>query len=117
MGCEMGNVLEIATEVEMKAFLDDNSGTLGILFKYSPTCGISLTVEENWKAFAEISPDGVRLAQVDVLGARSAARGISQWIGVLHQFPQALVLRDGRCIRHTSHYSITRQWLEGSLST
>jgi len=113
----MGNVLEIATEEEMKAFLEDKTGTPGILFKYSPTCGISLTVEENWKTFAEKNPMKVRLAQVDVIGARSAARIISQWIGVLHQSPQVLVLLEGACVRHTSHYSITQPWLEACLSS
>jgi len=111
----MSDVLEITTEDEMKAFLDDPSPLPGILFKYSPTCGISQVTEEHWNAFVADSPEGVRLAQVDVVQARPAARGISQWIHVLHQSPQVLVLRGGACVRHTSHYSITKDWLESNL--
>lgn len=112
----MTDVLEITTEEQMKAFLEDVNGTPAILFKYSPTCGISLATEEHWNAFVESSPIGVRLARVDVLGSRAAARGISQWVGVLHQSPQVLVLRGGSVIRHTSHYSITQVWLEAAVA-
>lgn len=110
----MADVLEITTEEQMRAFLDDPSPVPGILFKYSPTCGISLATAEHWDAFVAGAPDGVRLAQVDVLGARPAARGISQWIGVLHQSPQVLVLKGGKAVRHTSHYSITQDWLQAA---
>lgn len=112
----MAEVLEITSEDQMKAFLEDADGTPAILFKYSPTCGISMATEEHWNAFVESSPSGVRLARVDVLGARAAARGISQWIGVLHQSPQVLVLRGGSVIRHTSHYSITQAWLDAAVA-
>lgn len=111
----MTDVLEITSEDQMKAFLDGTSEVPGILFKYSPTCGISMATEEHWDAFVGSSPKGVRLARVDVLGARGAARGISQWIGVLHQSPQVLVLRKGAVARHTSHYSITQAWLDASV--
>lgn len=110
----MTDVLEITSEDQMKAFLEDSSGVPGILFKYSPTCGISLATEEHWNAFVASSPREVRLARVDVIGARAAARGISQWIGVLHQSPQVLVLRGATVLRHTSHYSITEAWLKAA---
>lgn len=112
----MSEVQEITSEDQMKAFLEDPSGVPGILFKYSPTCGISLATEDHWNAFVESAPQEVRLARVDVIGARAAARGISQWIGVLHQSPQVLVLRGASVIRHTSHYSITEAWLNAALA-
>lgn len=111
----MPAVQEITSEDQMKAFLEDQTGVPGILFKYSPTCGISLATEDHWNAFVESGPLEVRLARVDVIGARPAARGISQWIGVLHQSPQVLVLQGGTVLRHTSHYSITEAWLKAAL--
>lgn len=112
----MSEVLEITTEDQMRTFLEDPTPLPGILFKYSPTCGISMATEEHWDSFVASSPEGVRLARVDVLGARPAARGISQWIGVLHQSPQVLVLQGGAVVRHTSHYSITQAWLSAALA-
>lgn len=100
---------EITTPEQMTALI--GSKEPAILFKYSPTCGISQVAQEAWETFAE-TPTGLRLAQCDVVQARPAARGMVEQVGVAHQSPQVLVLENGRCIAHTSHYSITVPWLE-----
>jgi bacillithiol system protein YtxJ len=107
---------EIRTEDEMRAFLEASNGTLSVLFKHSPTCGTSQVAWEEWEEWIHSSPSGVSLAWCDVVGARPAARGIASWLGVLHQSPQVLVLRDGKCVAHASHYSITRDWLRNAVS-
>ncbi|HXP89624.1 MAG TPA: monothiol bacilliredoxin BrxC family protein [Fibrobacteria bacterium] len=101
-------VQEIRTLEEMDALLAGPDPVL--LFKYSPTCGISQVAQEAWEAFQD-GPRTVLLAQCDVLEAKPAARGISELIHVAHQSPQVLALLDGRCIAHASHYSIKTSWL------
>lgn len=108
----MSNIREIATEEEMRALLEESSARKVVLFKYSPTCSISLTVQEKWDAWAETAPEGLILAQVDVIGARPAARGITTWLDILHQSPQALVLEGGKCLKQASHYTIDAKWLD-----
>lgn len=108
----MSNIREIATEEEMRALLEESSTRKVVLFKYSPTCSISLTVQEKWDAWAETAPEGLLLAQCDVLGARPAARGITTWLDILHQSPQALVLEGGKCLKQASHYTIDAKWLD-----
>lgn len=100
---------EISTLEEMDALIHSKGATL--LFKYSPTCGISQVAQEAWEGFSRMET-GVRLAQCDVVRARPAARGMVEMIGVAHQSPQVLAVRDGVCIAHTSHYGITPDWLE-----
>ena len=102
-------MLEIQTLEEMDALVSGADPV--IIFKYSPTCGISQVAQESWEAFME-KEHGVVLAQCDVLGAKPAARGISERIHVAHQSPQVLALRGGKCIAHASHYSIKTAWLE-----
>lgn len=111
----MPDVLEIRTEEEMQSLLEVSRGVGVVLFKYSPTCGISLAVEEAWEAWTESAPEGVVLARCDVLGAKPAARGITAALGIMHQSPQVLVLRDGKCVAHASHYSISEKWLRGAV--
>jgi len=101
-------MLEIRTLEEMDALVSGADPVL--LFKYSPTCGISQVVQEAWDAFLT-REHGVVLAQCDVLAAKPAARGISERIHVAHQSPQVLALRGGKCIAHASHYSIKTDWL------
>lgn len=103
---------EITTLEEMKVLIDSKEAM--ILFKYSPTCGISQVAQEAWETFSKL-PHPVRLAQCDVIQARSAARGMVEWIGVAHQSPQVLVLKNKTCVAHTSHYSITVDWLESAI--
>jgi len=100
---------EIVTLEQMDALI--HSGAPLILFKYSPTCGISQVAQEIWTDFAADSPK-VRLAQCDVLAAKPAARGMVDMVGVAHQSPQVLAILGGKCVAHTSHYSIKPKWLE-----
>jgi bacillithiol system protein YtxJ len=102
-------VQEIRTLGEMEGLLAGSDPVL--LFKYSPSCGISQVAQEAWEVF-QGETHGVRLAQCDVLDAKLAARGISERIHVAHQSPQVLALRDGKCLAHASHYSIKIAWLE-----
>jgi len=102
-------MLEIRTVEEMDALLAGSDPVL--LFKYSPTCGISQVAQEAWDAFLA-DRHGVVLAQCDVVDAKPAARGISERIHVAHQSPQVLALLGGKCIAHASHYSIKTAWLE-----
>ena len=103
-------MLEIRTIEEMDALVAGPEPV--ILFKYSPTCGISQVAQEAWESFSE-RPRGVVLAQCDVLDAKPAARGVSERIHVAHQSPQVLALLGGKCVAHASHYSIKVSWLEG----
>ncbi len=102
-------MLEIRTLEEMDALLGGPDPVL--LFKYSPTCGISQVAQESWDEFLS-EKHSVVLAQCDVLDANPAARGISERIHVAHQSPQVLALHGGKCIAHASHYSIKTAWLE-----
>ena len=104
-------MLEIRTVEEMEALVAGSEPV--ILFKYSPTCGISQVAHEAWESFLQ-HEHGVILAQCDVVGAKPAARGVSERIHVAHQSPQVLALRGGKCIAHASHYSIKTGWLEGA---
>lgn len=108
----MNQVQRIETEDEMRELLDRSGDVTVVLFKDSPTCGISMVAREHWDSWTPNAPEGVTLAICDVLAAKAAARAITQWLGIPHQSPQLLVLRDGRCRAHASHYGITKEWLE-----
>lgn len=102
---------EITTLEQISALIDAKDPV--ILFKYSPTCGISQVAQEVWDSFAS-SPQGIRLAQCDVVQARPVARGMVDLVGVAHQSPQVIVLKNGVCVAHTSHYSITPAWMQSA---
>ena len=102
---------EITTLEQIAALIDTQHPAM--VFKYSPTCGISQVAQEAWEEFAKHA-DGIHLSQCDVLKARPAARGMVDLVHVAHQSPQVLVINKGACVAHTSHYSITPAWLRSA---
>lgn len=100
---------EITTFEQISTLIDTKCAA--IVFKYSPACGVSRVAQEAWDRFANQAHD-IHLAQCDVIQARPAARGMVDLVKVAHQSPQVLVLKNGACLAHASHYSITPAWLD-----
>ncbi len=111
----MRNVREIQTEEQMRELVEEAKAATVVLFKYSPTCGISMVAQEAWEEWVETAPSELVLARCDVIAARPAARGVTSWLGIPHQSPQVLVLREGAKTVQASHYSITTTWLRAAV--
>jgi bacillithiol system protein YtxJ len=76
------------------------------LFKHSVRCSISSTVlnrlERNW----QFLPDEVKPYIVDVINQRPVSNKIAQFFDVWHESPQALLIKDQKCVYHSSHLDI-----------
>lgn len=84
---------------------------LAVLYKHSPLCGLSDMAARQVERFLEAHPD-VPVYQVDVVRARPLSREVEHRLGIRHESPQALVLRDGVVSWHGSHRAITAEALE-----
>jgi bacillithiol system protein YtxJ len=92
---------QIVTDADVAALL---AAPLAILYKHSPICPASSFAYEEILAFRRVSPVPVYL--VDVIKHRPLSRDLAQRLGVVHQSPQAIVLRLGVPAWHRSHYDI-----------
>ena len=54
---------------------------------------------------------------LDLLNFRPISSEISENFSVEHESPQALLIKDGRCVWHASHNSISAEALEEALQT
>lgn len=84
-----------------------------IVFKKSPTCGVSTSVEQDFRNWLRDEPP-VQVAFVDVLERRALARGLTGELGIPHESPQALVFRAGEFSTHSSHFDLTAEWFEAA---
>jgi bacillithiol system protein YtxJ len=84
---------------------------LAVIYKHSRFCPASATAMKEIREFVERNPE-VPVYQIDVIRSRSLARQLAEDLGVRHESPQAIVLRNGRPIAHGSHYEVTRDKLE-----
>ncbi len=78
-----------------------------IVFKHSTRCSISATalsrLERNWND-AEMTH--VSAYYLDLIAYRLVSTRIAHAFDVEHQSPQVLVIKNGECVYHASHWSI-----------
>ncbi len=82
-----------------------------IIFKYSPVCSFSRSIEkiyDSWISEMERDPRFVSV-KVDVIGQRPLSGYISEDTGITHQSPQVIWLRNDLTVKWAaSHSAITR---------
>jgi bacillithiol system protein YtxJ len=74
-----------------------------VIFKHSLTCPISAAAYDQMERF-----DG-EVELIEVQRARELSREIENRLGVAHESPQVIVLRNGQVVWNASHFSITAQ--------
>jgi bacillithiol system protein YtxJ len=72
-----------------------------VIFKHSLTCAISAAAYDQMAEF-----EG-EVALVEVQRARELSREIEDRLGVAHESPQVIVLRNGQVAWNASHFKIT----------
>jgi len=106
-----------------------------LLFKHSFTCGVSAEALDELVAhlnavaprtrrddpvLAGRSPSADRpvdasYAMVTVQTHRDVSNAVARKLGVRHETPQALLIRDGRVVWSASHFRVTAQAVEAAL--
>ena len=82
-----------------------------VLLKHGATCPISAHARQEVASFASSHPD-LPTYGLEVTENSSLSAYVAQKLGVRHESPQALVLREGKVVWHASHYDITADRLE-----
>ena len=86
-----------------------------ILYKHSAFCAISMGVMRQIERFAGRNPE-IPLFVVDVVGDRDLSLQLASDLGIKHQSPQAIALKNGEPCHHASHHEITVDLLEQWIS-
>ena len=94
-------------EIEDETTLDEIlASERAVIYKHSTSCPVSAIVIDEVLRFAD-RHSSWPVHVVQVIEHRDLSDAVAEQLGVRHESPQALVLRDGRCIWHTSHGGIT----------
>ena len=72
-----------------------------VIFKHSLTCPISAAAYDQMERFDR------EVALIEVQRARELSKEIENRLGVAHESPQVIVLRNGQVVWDASHFSIT----------
>ena len=87
---------------------------LALLYKHSETCPVSAMAYREIERLDDGHPD-LAIYVVDVHAQRAIARQIAERFTIRHESPQAILVRDGEVVWHSSHYGVTVRAIEDEL--
>jgi bacillithiol system protein YtxJ len=93
----------VADEKMLEAVL---GSAMAVLFKHSTVCGLSASAMRQVRQFSAEHPD-VPVFVVDVRAQRPLSQTVAKRLGIEHESPQAIVIRDARVVWHASHQNVT----------
>lgn len=106
---------DLASLKELDQVLAPAPGPVAI-YKHSTQCGMCDAAIEEVQAFEEKHP-ATPVYYLDLLAHRDVSNAIAQRLGVRHESPQFIVLRDGKPAAVLNHRAIRLEALERSATT
>jgi monothiol bacilliredoxin len=104
----MNNLTYLSDLDMLEAAIAESRERPVLLFKHSRTCGISHeALDELHAHLRDGGSGGASYKMITVQSDRRVSDRIAEQLGVRHETPQAIVIRDGRPIWNASHFSIT----------
>ena len=87
------------------------------IFKHSTACPISAAAHGQLEAhLARAAADAPPIHRVKVIESRPLSNEITSRLGVAHQSPQLILVRERRAVWNTSHGDITAEALTAALA-
>jgi bacillithiol system protein YtxJ len=106
----------IADEQEFGSLVEQSNERPVLIFKHSNACPISSRARTEIERLLEAEPNGrFGFGMVVVQEARPLSRAIESQLGIRHETPQAIVLRDGKPVWSASHWDVTRDRVAAAL--
>ncbi len=88
-----------------------------LLFKHSRSCGTSAEAYDQLIEHVSDQPaNQATYALVTVQTHRDVSHAVAARLGVRHETPQALVIRDGRVVWNASHFRVTARAIATALT-
>jgi len=115
----MSELTRLQSVDEIDPLLDRSHEAPVLIFKHSLSCPISRRAYGEYQRFLDERPAGdpTVCTLVEIQNARGVSSALARRTGVLHESPQALLLRDGEVVWHASHSSIRAEALKRAIAS
>ncbi|HET7694740.1 MAG TPA: bacillithiol system redox-active protein YtxJ [Vicinamibacterales bacterium] len=97
------------------AILESNERPV-LLFKHSRYCGVSAEALDELQSHIDNAPSDIAYRMITVQTHRPLSDAVAQRLGLRHETPQAILLRDGKIVWNASHFRITANQLNQVLN-
>ena len=85
------------------------------VYKHSSRCGVSIVAQQRILEYLKGASGDASFYHVDVLTARPLSDAIAQRLGIHHQSPQLILIRDGEVVWDASHGAVNGAGIEAAL--
>ena len=105
----------LSTTEELDRALEQSSHRPAVIFKHSPTCGISAQAFESISEWLKGEAPDADFYVVPVQASRALSTQLSQQFGIRHESPQVMVIDHGQVAWHGSHFRATASAIAAAL--
>jgi|SRR5687768_18462322 len=110
---KLKNLVDIAA---LDAAIAESADRPVVLFKHSRHCGISCEALDELHSHLEAAGADASYNLITVQSHRHVSDETAKRLGLRHETPQAIVLKDGRPVWNASHFRITADALSRVLA-
>jgi bacillithiol system protein YtxJ len=103
----MNELKPISDVAALEAAIAESCERPVLLFKHSRTCGISCEAFDELQLHLSEAMGLAAYKLITVQSHRRVSDEASQRLGIRHETPQAILLKDGRPVWNASHFRIT----------
>ena len=109
----MKNLVPLQDLESLEAAIAESQNRPVLLFKHSRYCGVSCEALDELQSHIEgREPGDVAYKVITVQTHRPVSDAVAQRLGIRHETPQAILLRDGKPVWNASHFRITATQLD-----
>lgn len=100
---------ELNAEAQLEELLEESNTQPVLIYKHSTRCGISSMTLNRLESDWDEAMNGIRAYFLDLIAYRMVSNAVAEKLGVMHQSPQVILLRNGKVIHDASHMEISAQ--------
>ena len=110
------SVTEMTSMLHLDAALLASKSSPLLLFKHSTTCSISAGAAERLNDYVEaLGEKAPRIVFVKVIEAKPISEAVEKRLGVEHESPQMILVKDGKAVWSITHEAITGEAIAEAL--
>ena len=108
---------EISSMEQWNQAKEDSSGHPIVILKHSTACPVSFNALREYEAYLEREPnETVEYRLVKVIESRPVSNQIAADLGVKHESPQIICIKNSENYWNASHYAITDEHMKAVLN-
>lgn len=107
---------KLETEEGLDQLIELSNEQAIMIFKHSTRCSISsMAISRLERAWTEEHSEKVKPYYLDLIANRSVSNKIAEILHVMHESPQAIVIKGGKAVYNASHMSINANDIVNSI--